>query len=202
MRAFARRQAAIAMFVSVAFIAPVLWGVLDREPPYDRVSGEILPRDPAPGDNIEVHWNVRTRKTCGPSSTFSVTRQIVDSQKVVWSFDSSPSTFGRERPEHSEHVSQIVRLIMLPQSIAPGAAIYRSRACFSCNPFQYAWPVCIDMPEIQFTIRAAEDAPDVAGPTGPEGPRGQQGDMGIGGRDGPSGPEGPRGPKGDPGIDR
>ncbi len=200
MKPFAQRQAIIAVFVSVGFIAPVLWWAMDRAPPYDRISGEVLPLEPMPGDQIQVHWTIKTHKMCGPSAANNVTRQIVDSQKIVWSFDTSPSTFGRLLPV--DNPDRIVRIIMLPQSVAPGPATYRSRACFACNPLQYIWPVCVDKPEIPFTIRAAEDAAGVAGPTGPEGPRGHQGEMGVGGRDGPSGPEGPRGPKGEPWMDR
>ena len=49
LRRFHTRQDIIAAFVSVLVIAPVLWMLMDRTPPYEYLAGTIHPANPEPG---------------------------------------------------------------------------------------------------------------------------------------------------------
>src|SRR6266576_1856417 len=44
----------IAAIVSVGLIAPILWMLMDRQPPFTDHVGRIIPDDPAPGDFVFV----------------------------------------------------------------------------------------------------------------------------------------------------
>jgi len=143
----------IATFIAVGFFAPVLWMALDRVPPYERLSGTIKPDYPTPGSNIEIEWEIKTLRACIPSARLSVRRQIVDAKGTVWNFDPTTSVYYDE----TTRGRQINRSISLPRGVATGPATYRSMACFSCNPIHALWPVCVDKPEITFTIGSIND---------------------------------------------
>jgi len=145
------RTHVIAFVVAFGLFGPVLFLLFDREPPYDRIVGSISPENPEPGSAIETSWRIRTNRTCEPAKDRNVTRQIIDSHNVVYTFDEVPSVYGRNVTAQ-DSPSSIVRVFALPMNIAPGPARYRSRACFACNPLQHLWPICIDRPDIEFNI--------------------------------------------------
>lgn len=150
MRAEVKRHS-IAAIVAMLFVGPFLFALADREPPYDRVVGRIMPENPAPGSTIEAEWTIRTNRSCSPSSNRNVTRRIVDSHNVLWDFETVPSVYGRELSAR-DSPDRIVRIFALPQGVATGPARYKSSACFACNPVQQLWPICIDRPDIEFMI--------------------------------------------------
>lgn len=166
----------LAAVFSVGAFGPLMFMALDREPPYERIAGKISPDDPAAGGIIEVEWAIRTNRICAPAANRNVSRRIIDSHKVVWDFEETPSVYGREL---SANPDRIVRVFALPAGIAGGTATYHSSACFSCWPIQQLWPICIDHPDIAFTVRATPSPnPGPAGPIGPQGPQGPVGPRG------------------------
>lgn len=145
-RAFGRN--AIAAFFAIAVFAPVIWMLLDREPPYTRSSGRIEPSNPAPGDFISVHWNIRVERNCPPVVPRNINRTIIDSTGKYHDFEAVEGLYGTS-PKALPGISRTLRL---PKDITPGPAKYRSQACFACNPIHYFWPVCVSQPDIAFEI--------------------------------------------------
>lgn len=145
-----KKQHIIAAIVSTIVFTPLTWFMMDREPPYERVSGEILPPDPKPGDYVEVSWQIKVNRQCRRDQRRNVTRTIIDSIGKITDFDAVEGVYGGGRFTEGDTLN---RGFYLPQTIDPGPAIYKSTACFACNPIQYLWPICISHPHINFTIR-------------------------------------------------
>lgn len=142
-------QNAVAAFIAIAIFAPVLWMALDRAPPFLVTNGRIDPPNPTTNGSITVTWDIRATRSCQPSSNATVTRTIVDSKGVRHTYAPVHAVYGT--PEQHEP-DEIKRRIPLPENIT-GHARYSSIACYACNPLQeYLWPICIQMPEVDFEI--------------------------------------------------
>lgn len=141
-------QNAAAAFIAIAIFAPLLWMLLDREPPFEVTNGRIDPPNPAVNGTITVTWDIRSTRSCQPSSDATVTRSIVDSKGVSHTYAPVHAVYGT--PEQREP-DEIKRRIPLPENIT-GHAKYSSIACYACNPLQALWPICIQMPEVDFEI--------------------------------------------------
>lgn len=141
-------QNAVAAFIAIAIFAPILWMALDRAPPFVVTNGRIDPPNPAMNGLITVTWDVKSTRSCQPSSNATVTRTIVDSKGVRHSYAPVHAVYGT--PEQHE-ADEIKRRIPLPENIT-GHARYSSVACYACNPLQELWPICIQMPEVDFEI--------------------------------------------------
>lgn len=160
-------QAIIAAFVSCLIIAPLFWMALDRDPPYIRESGEVVPADPAecgllgesdsvinPGDCVTVKWRIAARRNCVPNTPNNVTRRIQDSEKVLHTIAPSKGVIGTT----PKIPSQLNRHFQIPSGAASGRALYKSTACFACNPMQrFFWPICISMPDVEFDIHPSTE---------------------------------------------
>lgn len=147
------KRSMTAAFVSVAIFAPILWMLLDRDPPYIRTTGEIIPPNPAPGEFVNVSWRIKVDRVCAPNVPRNVTRTVIDAKGVIHDYEPVDGIYGTvdEKPP-----GDLIRGFQLPVSIALGKARYHSAACFSCNPIQYIWPVCVTTPDIPFEVRALE----------------------------------------------
>lgn len=139
-----------AVSVSVLILAPLLWMLLDRDPPYTRLSGRVLPEDPKQGDFITVDWKIEVHRNCPPSRRLNVSRRVIDATGKHHDYEPVEGVFGTVP---GPPLPGITRGFQLPPDIAIGSARYQSSACFACNPVQNLFPVCIDQPEINFTIR-------------------------------------------------
>lgn len=139
-------------FFAVAIFAPTLWMAMDRDLPYERVSGTIVPAAPVPGDFISVQWDIRVRRLCPPSEPRNVTRQIVTSTGHIIDYAPVEGTFGTGNGVEKMPTTELVRTFQLPRDLQPGPATYYSKACFACNPLQRFWPVCVDKPKLTFEI--------------------------------------------------
>lgn len=142
----------VGAIVSVGICVPIIWMFYDREPPYIMTGGTISPANPAPGDPITVQWDIETRKACPSSPNATVSREIVDSKGVKHLYATVHAIFDSKETE-----TEIVRHLHLPVSIAPGRAYYSSVTCYSCNPVQEFWPICMKTPEIYFNVAPPKD---------------------------------------------
>lgn len=142
-----------AAFFAMAIFAPILWMVLDRDQPYFRISGELIPSNPAPGDFVTVKWRIKVNKWCRPSAPNNVTRQITTSDGQLLDYQPVQGVYGTDDRAATNEREDLSRTFQIPPSATRGPATYYSRACFSCNPLQDIWPVCVDTPKIQFTIK-------------------------------------------------
>lgn len=141
-------QNAVAAFIAIAVFAPILWMVMDRAPPFIVTNGRIDPPNPAMNSSIVVTWDVKSTRSCQPKSNATVTRTIVDSKGVKHTYAPVHAVYGT--PEQHEP-DEIKRRLPLPENIT-GHARYSSIACYACNPLQELWPICIQMPEVDFEI--------------------------------------------------
>jgi len=134
----------IAAAVSVLIVAPLVWMSLDREPPYEIISGAIDPERPTPGATIMVNWTVKTIRSCRVKSQ-GVTRELVDSKGVTHTYTPTPTHF-------TPGDDLVQRVVQLPDTLPVGVTKYHSIACYSCNPLQELFPVCIHTPDITFIV--------------------------------------------------
>lgn len=143
-------QMIIATFFSVAVVVPLVWMVMDRSPPYIRLSGEMIPPNPAQGEFVSVRWRIKVIKPCPPNVPRNVTRRIIDSTGVVIDYEPIEGVFGAEGETIRD---SITRSFQIPPSAALGPAKYQSSASFACNPFQTLWPVFVSEPNnVDFEI--------------------------------------------------
>lgn len=149
-----RRTRIVAALTAGILILPA-WLLLDRSPPFIVTNGRIDPPHPIVNGAIVVTWDIKSTRSCQPSSGATVTRTIVDSKGVKHTYAPVRAVYGT--PEQHE-AGEIERRIPLPENIS-GPAKYSSIACYACNPLQQFWPICIQMPEIAFEIAPRADAP-------------------------------------------
>lgn len=144
------RQNIVAAFVSVVFIAPVMWMLMDRAPPYVHLHGEIYPIDPKPGDQLTVEWTMKTSRVCSGW----VQREIIDSQGVICNYDKQPAIRRDQLSAQQKDWKgdRLSRSFPLCARAAPGPARYRALTCYECNPLQHWWPICVRTPDIGFEI--------------------------------------------------
>jgi hypothetical protein len=147
------RTSMVAAFVSVILFGPALWMLLDREPPFAVISGHIDPPNPVVNGSIMVTWDIKTERSCRPSSRAKVTRTIVDSKGVRHAYDPVNAIYGTPDQQRNDKVE---RTVPLPENIT-GPAKYSSVACYACNPLQEFWPICVQMPEINFEIEPSQE---------------------------------------------
>lgn len=141
------RQHVAAAFFAIAVLSPIIWMLMDRDPPYARLSGEIIPPDPRPGDFIAVKWHVKIERSCNPQPDRNISRRVITSTGHIIDYEPVESVIDGGKS------AEIHRTFQLPFALAPGPATYHSRACFSCNPIQNIWPICVDTPDLEFTIK-------------------------------------------------
>jgi hypothetical protein len=138
-----------------------MWFTLDREPPYDVIGGVISPDNPMPGQEITIVWDVKVERACPLSMRSSVQRTVVDSKGVKHDYSKVAAMF-----DSATTGATITRNVQLPENLAPGPATYSSVACYSCNPMQEYWPVCVHTPEVHFNV-AEKAVPMMLVPTVP-----------------------------------
>lgn len=153
-------------------VGPFTWMLLDRDPPYIRESGRILPVHHSmcgaetgppldgmihPGSCLEVIWTIVPLRICKPSGPFNVQRTVVDQQgkHALPVTHSIYSPRAKTIPPPGE--DDIIRYFALPPHGPIGPATYRSSASFVCNWLQeylpwIGWPIVVDMPSIEFVV--------------------------------------------------
>ena len=150
-----RRVVIPAIFCAIV-VAPITWMLVDREPPYTRVAGWVMP--PAPGgairrgDEISIEWAIDIRRQCTPLKMRNVTRRIIDSTGRYYDYE--PVEINFDNGPGGGHKRIVVRPFKLPRAIETGRTKYHSAACYYCNPIQQLFPICINAPEIEFIIEA------------------------------------------------
>jgi hypothetical protein len=152
-------------------ISTVFWMAIDRDPPFVRISGKIIPENPRAGQWVESYWQVKGSRWC-PGS---LRRQVIDSHDVVWSLDPGPIAFGIEIPVGSPDFR---RRFQLPPKAEPGRAVYRVTTAYVCNPLHRWWPVVTTGPDVPFDIAPSPEQPGIQGERGERGPQGERGERG------------------------
>lgn len=135
------RDAGIATVVAIAVVGAF---ILDRRPPFEYISTEIMPKAASPGGPITVYRHVIWHRQCeGVAWT-----EIVGSDRIVTSYDRgsrAPFELGDVRAS---------RIIILPKTIPPGPATYRGTIKFSNCGITSRWqPIEVPYQEVVFEVR-------------------------------------------------
>jgi len=138
--------------LALLIFAPVLFMLLDREPTYTLISGNIIPSTVHRGDPASVIWYVKTTNRSCPGK---MQRDIVDSRRQLWPY------VIRERaarfvpdPENPGYGWIETPTLLMPEGIATGPATYHVTVFWYCNWLQekLEWPVVVDRPAIRFEV--------------------------------------------------
>lgn len=168
-----RQRRAVIGFMSVAFVVPTVYMLMDRDPPFTRV-GKVVPADPKhcelppnmphvppsrqllpadairAGSCVEVIWDIVVKRNCPQAGPDNVVRHIRDSTGILRSIGSLRGLYGRLGDVPT---SGIRNFFVLPSPMPLGPATYSASACYACNPLQHlVWPICVDQPDITFEV--------------------------------------------------
>lgn len=150
-------QEAVAAFIAVGLVAPILWMVLDRAPPYIVDSGKLVPDKVEAGKEIEIVWKVTVTRYCPSASSANVSRFFIDRDHVEHSVVPTAATFS------SRKTGEVIirNRITVPSIMPDGKAWYYSRPCYPCNPIQEVfWPICFTTPKLPFEVVSGGDTGD------------------------------------------
>lgn len=148
--------------------------LLDNVPPYvwDVEKSYALPSPAIDGGRVTVFWKIKTVNRICPASSQRTFRdastrdldkdgnRIPYSGDLVATYDATPAASSVRSTD-----DRIVRTFVLPRGL-PTTVDYSSHVCFSCNPLQKIWPLCLDTPELTFEVspnKGADLEPDQTG---------------------------------------
>lgn len=116
----------IVLFVLVG----TLWYfMLDRRLPVEVIKSEIMTMELGKGDPLIVNWVLHKKRQC----TGLFTRQIIDSDRVVWDIHSdNENTYLPV----SEKPVVFNKAYILPKGISKGKAKFRTIILWQCNPLR------------------------------------------------------------------
>jgi hypothetical protein len=154
------------MLGTVMLTVPLTLWTIDRNGPYERLFGVIVPGKSECGPDanyfdeikangcVVVEWTVDLHdnyRSCVPVNSLHVSRTITGSDGITHELEKTERYFGPGRQSFSE---KLRRPFILPDISVPGPADYYSKACFICNPLQKIlnWPVCIDTPKVRYEV--------------------------------------------------
>ncbi len=142
-----KRQIIAALFFSVLIVVPVMWMLMDRTPPFTVEHVEIVPNNVDQGNDIHVVLTVKQNHL--PCNFGIIHREFKEFSGKVHFYDPVVRT---ELPAVENN--KIISVVKLPDSISPGPTIYRSSACYFCNPIQglLHWPICVLVPGVEFNV--------------------------------------------------
>ena len=167
-----RQRNAVVGFISVAVVVPLVWMLMDRDPPFER-TGKVIPADPRhcelpppqhpaltrelqksdairAGGCVEVIWDIEVKRNCPQAGADNVVRHIRDSTGILRSIGSLRGLYGRLGDVPT---AGIRNFFVLPSPMPLGPATYSATACYACNPLQHLfWPICVDKPDVTFEV--------------------------------------------------
>jgi hypothetical protein len=148
----------------------VFYMAIDRDPPFERGAGKIMPENPPPGATVEVIWQGTRKRDCDGY----VYRKIIDSHGVVFTIEGIPVSYAK-----TMNPDPLIRYFRLPVGLAPGPAKYIATTHYYCNPLHRWWPIIVETPHLDFIIApppaAERGLQGIPGLRGPQGERGQSG---------------------------
>ena len=121
------------------------WMYLDNVQPYEYVRGYVVP-DPSPqGAQVSLPWEIKVNRLC-PGN---VLRVLFDAEtgEMVAAYDRTPSSISVKMGD-----TKLVKSFQLPRGLPPRIR-YTANVCFSCNVLQKIWPVCVQTPDLFFSVQ-------------------------------------------------
>ena len=140
---------ALAALVSLIFVAPTTFWLLDNTPPFVLRDGKTIPAQVQAGGPYRTSWEVKHIRSCPGTVTVS----IVDSQKKITTIIAQPIYFVH-LGEKGKFQRAESRERYMPDSVAVGPAKLYIDNVFYCNPLQYKLnlPIIIRHPPIETEI--------------------------------------------------
>ena len=123
-----------ALLVTVLILGYPTWLLFDRSSPVVRLDGSAYPLVAAPGEEVQIIWNVTSDETCVGTSR----KEIVDAEGTHWDLGTS-AAIAKKTDDGKQY--PIIRGFKLPDRIAEGLARYHSDLTFYCNFMHYLWPI-------------------------------------------------------------
>lgn len=130
----------------LAFLAGIF--LSDREVPFVRHWGEVIPARAAPGETVRVVWHATFRRPC----LGVIDRYLTDSIENTFTLPSSPVRYAQLEKE-GEPLSTFV----VPRNAKCGLAKYTADAKYICNLSHNIWPIRVNKPDIVFEIECPND---------------------------------------------
>lgn len=137
-----------------AAFAPLIFMSLDREPPFTRIHGSLIPDQVEPGGFVAVRFitTKRSRDNC-PGT---VQQEIVDSQNTIYSKlvrEAGPAKWEQDPGDIHQEIFYGYP-VAVPVQAAPGKALFRTVTFRYCNSLQrwMHWPIIQIGPDLWFTI--------------------------------------------------
>ena len=148
--------------LALCVFGPLFYMAMDREPPFTRLTGTLVPDAVDRGGNVAVRFVTtrRYRSDC-PGQ---VQQEIVDSQNTIFSKlvrETGPSRWEDDPTNPSREIFY-GRPVGIPEQAAPGRALFRTVTFRYCNVLQRTlhWPIIQIGPDIFFTIKDDPIVPD------------------------------------------
>lgn len=117
---------------------------IDVQPAYEYLHGEIVP-DPAPqGGQVSLPWTIKVNRLC-PGNVLRVLYDA-DTGEMVAAYDRTPSSISVQKDS-----ARLVKSFQLPRGLPPRIR-YTANVCFECNPLQKLWPICVQTPDLFFSV--------------------------------------------------
>lgn len=143
-----KKNLVAALLFAIFVAGPAAYLLSDRKPPYEYLSGDIIPPDPMVGNQISVHWRVRINRYC-PGW---VQREITDRRGYVWFNAGGP--VKNITPVSKGEVADIVNTLELPRMLGAGVSKYQAHVVYQCNWLQHWFlPIRVSTPVLTFEIR-------------------------------------------------
>lgn len=141
------RRVLAGLLIGGLVVAPVTYMVADREPPFVRLGGRVVPSVLHSGDEFTVEWDlfVNTHRRCWPVGGIEIT--FIDSAGALKALESQPVL-----ADPSNRDAHIHRVLRLPMGMTDGIARYRSVGHFACNIIQQYVPIRVTGPDLLFTV--------------------------------------------------
>jgi len=114
----------VIIFIMVAILW--FWG-LDKRMPVKVFDVSIQPNIVRLGDPLIVKWDVQKMRGCAGR----ITRQIIDSDGVVWDLYTDNDNTYLEAQDKPKKIS---KAYILPKGLAVGKAKFKSIILWQCNP--------------------------------------------------------------------
>ena len=121
---------------------------LDRQIPYEYLSGRIYPSPAKQASQIALDWTIKVNRLC-PGNVHRLLYDA-DTSKLVYSYDRTPSAISVKMGDTS-----LPKSFWLPPQKLPPNIRYAANVCFPCNILQNLIPslaICVPTPDLFFSV--------------------------------------------------
>jgi hypothetical protein len=141
------RRVVAGLLIGGLVVAPITYMAADREPPFVRLGGRVIPNTLHSGDEFTVEWDlfVNTHRRCWAVGGIEIT--FIDSAGAIKILEPQPVL--ADPSNRDAHISRVLRL---PMGMTDGPARYRAVGYFACNVIQQYVPIRITGPDLLFTV--------------------------------------------------